>query len=175
MPLVTETGEALHNAESWGTAEGFVAYWEARPHRTESEDLANADDEHVEGALRDAAQYITAAFEEWCKGWRVSNLQALAFPRLGMLDDHGYAMPTIPGCVIEAQYELASKVVLTGGALQTDQARGGNIKEEEVQAAVVRRKIVYGSTGAGQDKVYSFVQKLLSPVLKSTGRKYVFR
>lgn len=117
MALVITPGSAT--AESYATVAEFDAYWASRlPAITW---IATATEAQKEAALRAAARFLDAA-PDWT-GEAVDDVQALAWPRSGMLTRNGFDIATSGAASItsplkNAQCELAGQ--LGAGDLLSD-------------------------------------------------------
>lgn len=60
MALTVETGAGVAGADSYGSNAGALAYWVARPHSSFAATVAAADSDDLDGALREATQYLDA-------------------------------------------------------------------------------------------------------------------
>lgn len=106
MSLITTPGAATAN--SFASIDELDAYAAAR--RPAVAWLATATDDTKEAALLAAARELDACFA-WT-GTAVDGVQALTWPRAGMLSRNGYAVPTsgatsIPRQLKDAQCEFA--------------------------------------------------------------------
>jgi hypothetical protein len=125
MALITTPGSATAN--SFASLVEFDAYHESRvPVLTW---LAAATDDQKEAALKSAARALNAYFV-WT-GSAVDAVQALTWPRSGMLSRNGFAIPTsgassIPGDLKNAQCELAGQL---GASDLTGSGGGGPLDQ----------------------------------------------
>lgn len=109
MALVTTPGAA--NADSFGTLEEAEAYFLGGRHEETWADLEEAGQEFY---LRQAVRVL----EGWPRAWTgspVDATQALTWPRSGMVNRNGFAIPTagassIPTLLKQAQFELARQL-----------------------------------------------------------------
>lgn len=106
MALVTTPGAA--DADSYATVAEFDTYWAARTPKLTW--IATATNDQKEAALRTAAWLLDSLFT-WT-GTAVDATQALTWPRSGMLNRNGFAIPTTvnPGELKRAQCEFAGQL-----------------------------------------------------------------
>ena len=93
-------------------------------------------------AIRNATQYLDG-FYTW-RGIAANESQALAWPKLGVIDDDNYhrESTTVPVEVINACAELAERAV--GETLRGDLAAGSGIKSREaVEVGPISEDITY--------------------------------
>ena len=152
MALTVETGVVVPSADSYVSVAECSAYFSARGNE------AWGEVENKDAALRKATQYIDAEYS--FKGARVSSLQALAWPRYGVVVD-GYELPaeTMPRQLKEACCELALKAA--SDDLIADVAAQ---YAEEVSVGPIRKKMS-GLANGGQ-KRFALVDALLGPLLR---------
>jgi len=115
MALIATPGAA--NANSYATVAEFKAYWGSRPNNTVP--LAQTDPQ-IEALLIHGTRVLSAAFP-WT-GRVVSAVQALAWPRTGMLTRNGFAIaPTvIPQDLTDALCELAGQLASSNRTADSD-------------------------------------------------------
>jgi hypothetical protein len=152
MAIVIESGAGLANAEGYASVPECDAYFAKLGNVAWDE----ADDK--EALIRKATQYIDAEYS--FKGSRVSSLQALAWPRYGVVFD-GYDLPSgaVPKQVKAACCELALRAM--AGDLIADVAAQ---YAEEVSVGPIRKKMS-GLANGGQ-KRFALVDALLGPLLR---------
>lgn len=86
MPLVTETGAGLSNAESYCSIDYADTYHDNRGNST----WIKLSDDIKEQCLRKATDYMIGEYRDRWKGRRVLITQALDWPRVGVvIDDFG--------------------------------------------------------------------------------------
>lgn len=124
MALIVEDGTGLTAAESYLAVSDADAYHAARGNTT----WASLDTTTKEQALRSAASYIDTI--QRYKGFRLTQAQALEFPRTSCFDWSGFPAEGVPARVKQACAELALRA--SGGSLYADLSRGGKVKSEAV-------------------------------------------
>lgn len=156
MSLIVETGTASATSESYASVDFALAYHAARGNDT----WATITTLQQEQALRRATDYMT---QNYCSRWsgiRVSQYQALDWPRYGVTA-FGYPViqTTIPNEIKNACAELALKAA--AGELLADQ-----------DIAVVREKLGPIETeydkNASQRKKYPAIDAMLAPYLSGS-------
>jgi hypothetical protein len=163
VALIVEDGTIVAGAESYISVADADTYFTARANAT-WDALADAD---KEAALRKATDYMTGRYGLRWKGERVSELQALDWPRSGayangFLIDSG----SVPVAVQRACAELAVRA--SADDLAPDV--GAQVKQE-----VVGPISVTYADGARQDTRYALVDSMLAAYLKGAGQIPVVR
>lgn len=153
MALIVEDGTGKADAESYLSVADLAAYATARGYA-----LTGGDPEK-EAALRQATSYLDARWRY--KAVKASAAQALEFPRTGLTDWSGLAVPGVPKRVKDATAELAIKV-RAGTTLFDDAERGGAVKSETVGPI----SVTYAD-GAPADKRFAVAENLLQPFIKN--------
>lgn len=154
MALIVEDGSQVAGAESYASVEDADAYFLARANAAWA---ALPDDAAKEAALRSACDYIEAVYGGRWLGDRVSDTQALSWPRSGVcIDGVEIADDAIPAQLVRANMELALKA--SAGDLLADQ--GAQVTQETVGPISVSY-----AAGARQATRYAFVESLLAPLL----------
>lgn len=148
MPLVVEDGTGTSGADSYLSLDDFATYCTNYGHNTGS-----ATNEAKEVALRKATAYIDG-FRY--RSLRLTESQALEFPRAGLVDWNGLAVTGVPLRVKNACAELAVRALTT--TLDKDQDRGGMVKSKSVGPI----SVTY-SDKAPAGTVFTAVEKLLQP------------
>lgn len=120
MALVATVGSA--SANSYATVDFADAYFEGRPNVTA---WTGASDDTKEAALLQAALLLDAMFA-WT-GSAVDAVQALAWPRAGMLTRNGFSVATtvVPNEVKRAQCEYARVLIAGDITADNDAAKQG--------------------------------------------------
>lgn len=153
MILVVETGAGLPNSESYCT----VAYADEYHADRGNDAWDNVDNK--DAALRKAADYIGQVYGAKFVGSRVTDTQAMDFPRYGvprMGTSSYYASNVIPLELKKAQAELAFKS--TVGELLED------IDPPVTSEQVGSIKVTYAE-GATKTKKFPVIDKLLAPFM----------
>jgi hypothetical protein len=156
MAFVVETGAGIANANSYASvaaADGYVA------DRGVS-GWASLLTSEKQMALVKATDYIEATYRDAWKGNRVSQTQALSWPRSGAYAD-GFPIDAnvVPTAVINACIEMALKAA-NGETLIADQ--GQRVKREKIDVIEVE----YADYSDPAQR-YPFVNRMLTPYLAS--------
>lgn len=124
MTLIVEDGTGLQTAESYVTVATADAYHVARGNAAWGGLTLAAK----EAALRNGTSYVDTI--QRYNGFRLTQPQALEFPRQSCYDWSGFEATGVPMRVQHATCELALRAA--DGTLFADVARGGRIKSESV-------------------------------------------
>ncbi len=152
MALIVETGSAAADSESYASVADATAYATARG----LTDWTGAD-AVKESALRNATQYLDATYR--FKGNRVSEHQALMWPRSGVVfDGYTLAYDAIPAMLKTACIELAIKAI--SGSLIVDP---DSQYVTDVQVGPIKKSMSAPQNG-GQ-KTYSLIDSLLRDLI----------
>jgi len=165
MTLIVEDGTAKTDSEAYASVADFKTYCDNRGYTYSS------DDTLLEQYARLATGYLTQKYTLRWKGYRVSSLQALDWPRAwaerpGLLGSYGpypvYYVPTaVPQEVQYAMFELMRRVAT--GDLTPDLER--LTLRERVEGAV---EIEYNPNSLPVT-IFRTVENILSPTLKANG------
>jgi len=170
MSIVTETGAGLSNGETYASVVAFKAYCDAR-----GVSYAAFTDAQLEQFLRKAADYIGETYRtRWC-GYRVTETQALDWPRslaakpdqLGSVGIRYYLTTEIPAEVIRAQNEMTIRAS-AGDDLTADTTQ--TIKREKV-GAIETEYAEHSRAGTA----YLAVDRLLALLLSRSGASVMLR
>ena len=161
MSLIVETGTASATSESYASVAYADAHFEAIGNPLWSTLLTI----EKEQALRRAAMFMCQTFRMQWKGYRVSSVQALDWPRYDVdVPDLGVSniiMPdTVPDIVLKANVELA--ILAAAGELNPNKTQG--ILSKQIGPI----KVVY-DVASPQGKQYTSINDLLRPLLQSVG------
>lgn len=133
MVLVVEDGTGRSDADSLISL-AFVDGYHA--------DLGGAawtgTDADKETAIRRASAFLDASFG-W-KGWKINGRdQAMAWPRSGVVDEDGYAVPqdAVPDEVQKACSEVALKELTSPGSMTPEYVSADRVKSEKVGSIAV--------------------------------------
>lgn len=158
MALVTETGAGLPSAESYASVSDADAYWAVRGAPTSWSSLTTAE---KEAALRLGTEYLGQRYSGHWKGQRVTTVQALDWPRSGVVVDRiEQVYSVIPVALQRATIELALKS--RTASLFADET--AQVKSE----AVGPISVVYAD-GARQQTRFAGVEAMIRPLLKAGG------
>lgn len=164
MALDTAPGSAtadsyasVAQADAWHAGRGNAA-WEALTEAAK------------ETALRRATTWIGATYGPRFGGLPVyPRVQALAWPRTGVTDADGYAVPhdAIPVEIVRATAEAALREALTPGSLSPDYVASAAVVREKVGPLEVEYR---GSSGASSVRpILTVVDGLLAGLLGRRG------
>lgn len=124
MALTPEDGTGLTTADSYLSTVEADAYHSNRGNAS----WASLTTGQKEQALRAATAYVDTI--QRYKGFRLTQAQALEFPRTSCFDWSGFPAEGVPARVKQACAELALRA--SSGSLYSDLARGGKVKSEAV-------------------------------------------
>lgn len=149
MALVTTPGSA--SANSYASVAEANAYNASRPFSTGW----TGSDAVKEAALTEAARLLDAAFR-WT-GMAVDDVQALTWPRSGMLSRNGFAIPTsgtssIPQALKDAQSEFARQLLEANRTADDDAQKAGI---EKVKAGSV--EVTFKKMSGGQSDPFAYL------------------
>jgi len=124
-------------------------------------------------ALNQATLYIDTLYYGRWKGERTNETQALAWPRVGVVDADGYDYDSdeMPQKLLDATAELAIAAA-TDGVLLTNLSSPGTIKRKKVKADVVESEKEYVG-GLSPQKLYSMALEQLRGLFIPSNR--IFR
>ena len=156
MPLIVEDGTGMATAESYVS----VADADAR-HTAFGNSAWTGTDAVKEAALRRATAYIEQAYRSRWQGVRMSEAQALSWPRYNVIvDSWSIASDEVPTEVANACADLALK------ALSAD-------LNEDLDRAVIREKVgpleTEYSAYSPERKRYPAIDMALAPFLTGAG------
>ena len=157
--LVVEDGTGLDTADAYVSRDYVSAYWTAQPHLAAAATWSALGTAAQDGAIREATASIDRLYGERFKGVRLSNSQALLWPRSDAMDERGYPLPAVPMQLQRAPAELAARAA--AGEVVKDQARGGAIQSVAAGVAVTY------AADAPAGKTYTAVDLELRPLMKS--------
>lgn len=156
MSLIVEDGTGL------STAEAYISVADAGTYLGNRGDTswAAATTAAKEAALRAATDYMIQTFRPLWQGYRMTQAQALDWPRAGVVVD-GFEVATdvVPTEVARACAEYALRV-LAGDELLPDRASGGQVVRERVD--VIETEYLPGSSPAPS---FPAVDRMISPFL----------
>ena len=154
---------AATDADSYFTIAEADAYFTARGVNT----WAGSDDAKSVAARRGTA-YIDSAYRNRWLGLRYSQYQALAWPRINVVDYDGYeySSTTIPPNVKYAAME-ASLLAINGATLEPVLVRGGQIKSISKSVGPLSKSVTY-EDGAPTIDRYLTIERLLRGLVNAT-------
>ena len=155
MAIVVEDGSGKADANSYASVAIADDYFLLRGRNS----WGALSTEAKEASLINATDYLEATYRNAWLGSRVSNTQALSWPRYDvLLDGFAIASNTVPPIVVSACMELALRA--SSEDLLTD--TGAKVIRERVDVLEVE----YSEYGSANTR-YTFVERLLAPLLAS--------
>jgi hypothetical protein len=147
MAIDTTVGGA--NANSWASVAEFKAYRDVRVPANATVNVAS--DATIEAALQATCRSINADFE-WT-GAAVDNVQALTWPRSGMLSRNGFAIATTvnPKELKDAQSEFAFQLIAGGNFADDDAAAKANVLGVKAGSVSVQFQQTFSNTTEAVD------------------------
>jgi hypothetical protein len=164
MALTVEDGTGLTNADALIEVTDVDTY-----HANFGNATWTGADADKETAIRRASAYLTNSFT-W-QGHKVNGRsQALSWPRTGVIDEDGYAVPSdaVPGEIEDACAELALRELVTPGTLTPDVTPSDAVKREKIG----QLEVEYSNPATNPSMsrpIISIVNDLVGPLLASGG------
>lgn len=150
MALTVENGTGLVDAESYQSVADFKVYCDAR-----GMSYAGKSDTLIEQALRRGTEWLDATYRGSYCGLPLNPPdQALEWPRVGMVDRNGYAIPSdsVPRQVKAATAEASHRELITPGYLLPDYVGSERIKRSRKKVGPLEKEIEYqGGSGTAAD------------------------
>ena len=166
MPLTVEDGTGVYGADAYVSAQAVDTYWANRPHSPFSASWAAGSTANREGAIREATAYLDATYYLSYRGIsRRTEDQGLQWPRSDAYDDEMFDLPDLPQQIRDATCELAVRAL--SEALSPDSDQQQSVKRLKEKVGAVETETEY-QMGEGLERKFSFVERLLAPVLKAT-------
>lgn len=164
MALEVEDGTAKDDAESYLSVTDANTYHSAR-----SNAAWTGADAVKEAALRKATAFLDGRFRERFKGRRRTKDQALAWPRVNVVDADGFdvASNAIPTALKHACAE-AALLVIAGTDLTPVLEHGGAVQAESVQVGPISESKTYRASAPALAR-YTKLDDLLGGLLKTAG------
>lgn len=157
MAFVVETGAGLSNANSYASVSAADSYVADRG----ITGWASLTQTIKEQSLVKATDYLEATYRDAWKGNRVSETQALSWPRYNVVvDGFNYASNVVPPQVVNACVEMALRAS-AGETLIADQ--GQKVKREKIDVIEVEYQDYSDPT-----QRYPLVNRMLTPYLLSS-------
>lgn len=159
MALIVEDGSGLSTAESFISVADADAYFTARGNAAWT-----GSSTVKEQALRKATDFMQGRYASRWKGTRKTSGQALAWPRLAVIDPDGWDVSDtiVPSAVKNACAELAVRSLTT--TLLPDDTKPG-IKSEGVSIPGPISKNVEYAGAKTVAPTYTAVDRMLEPLL----------
>jgi hypothetical protein len=168
MALTVEDGTGLTDADSFVSVAECDAYHLARGNTTWT-----GSDSLKEAALRRASLFLSNAYP-W-QGWQFRpRLQALAWPRGGVVDQDGFDVRSdeVPVEIRHATCEVALRELVSPGAMNPDVTTAETVKS--VTAGSVSVQFANAGPGAGANRPTLLVVRDLIAGLLRTGSGGLF-
>ena len=167
MPLVVEDGTGKTDADSYLSVTDADTY---NTNHSASAAWIAAAEAVKEKALRLATQYLDVRYAGRWKGYKSTDAQALAWPRIvaekeDCYDSAYYAHDALPVVLKDATAELALRVV-GGDTLFADITKPGPIKSQSVTVGPIQKSITYMG-GYTQVKGYPLIDGLVKSLINS--------
>lgn len=161
MALVVEDGTAKTDAESYITVAAADAYHSARGNAAWT-----GADSVKEAALRKAAAFIDGRYRDRWRGSRRTKDQALAWPRVKVVDSDGFpvASNVLPTAVAQACAE-AALLVVAGTDLTPVLEHGGALQAESVQVGPISESKTYRPSAPAR-ATYTKLDDLLGGIIR---------
>lgn len=147
MAIDTTVGGA--NANSWASVAEFKVYRDVRLPANAT--VSAASDASIEAALQAACRGINESFQ-WT-GAAVDDVQALTWPRSGMLTRNGFSIgtTTIPKELKDAQCEFAFQLLAGGNFADDDAAAKANVLGVKAGSVSVQFQQTFSNTTEAVD------------------------
>lgn len=156
MAFVVETGAGLPNANSYASVSAADSYVADRG----ITGWASLSETVKQQSLVKATDYLEATYRASWKGNRVSETQALSWPRYNVVvDGFNYASNVVPPQVVNACIEMALRAA-AGDTLLADQ--GQKVKREKIDVIEIEYQDYSDPT-----QRYPFVNRMITPYLLS--------
>jgi len=172
MTLIVEDGTGKTDAESYisvADADTYVAnYIKSDNTGRVAWDAATTDDKG--DALRRATSYLDTEYKAKWQGRRSTELQALDWPRWGVVDCDGYGLGTdeIPVQLKNSEVEMATKALVE--ELYKDvKSPSGAIKRLKQKVGRLEQDTTYAGA-ASQKKIFAKVDGMLTCLLEGRGQ-----
>lgn len=176
MALEVETGTGSSTSESYASVSFGDTY--VLEYLSNDSTWSGATESAKEDALREATLYLDNRYRNSWKGRRNLKAQALAFPRIDVVDLDGFSLDsnTIPINLQRATVEAAVRSLQTSTVLEPDSSVGETgIKKKSERMDVFVESTEY----VGEKSTQPFfvkIERLLKDYLKSfQGRRLVER
>jgi hypothetical protein len=168
MALVVENGSGL------ASANGFVSVAYVDAYHAEGGNATwTGTDALKEAAIIRATRYLSNSYA-WAGLRRLDRRQALAWPRVDVYDQEGYAVPfdAVPTEIERAVSEIALRELVAPGAMTPDYTPSERVKSEKVGSIAVEYDL--SRTDAESVRpVLLVVRDLIGPLLASGGGSMV--
>lgn len=171
MGFTVEDGNGLAAANSYATVQDFKDFAEFRVGVTVPD-----NDTDIQKALVTASSWIDTNFENAFKGYRAYTLQALAFPRAGLIGDDGTELPVgfMPAVLRKAVCILAVEA-LKGDPLYTNASGAARVMIEDSIGPIIRKYAPQDPTALTVERQFPEVRATLAPLLRGFGALLVSR
>lgn len=156
--IVVEDGTGLSTANSYmssTTANGHLEEWYKILGLSAAPTVGDID-------CTTGTYWLDTEFVNRWKGFRLNQDQALAFPRVGIVDFDGWYVDSdeVPAKIVVAASIMAYYANTEASSIMPNQSSPGTIKREKKKAAVIEKEVEYMG-GKEQEKYYRVVEDLL--------------
>ena len=143
----------IAEADAYFAARGVATWW--------------GSNDAKEVAARRGTAYVDNAYRAKWIGLRYSEFQALAWPRVDVVDDDGYTIgaTVIPPRVKQAAME-AALLALGGATLEPTLERGGQIKSISKSVGPLSKSVTYEDGAPAIDR-YLVIERLLRGLVRA--------
>lgn len=164
MALEVEDGTGTNaNAEAYVSVSDFEAY-----HAKMGNALPTATPELKEAAIRKATMYLDGRYYNRWKGYRVTDTQALSWPReCVVIDDVELPASELPVALIRTCSELAL-LALSGTELFPVLERGGRLRSKTETIGPITERNQWNPSAPTRD-TYTIVEDLVRPLIRNSG------
>jgi hypothetical protein len=160
MALVVENGTGLSNANSYQSVAGADAY-----HATHSGSTvwSGSTTPQKEQALIIASQYLDIVYGRQYVGSKMSRLQGLLWPRVGVtdIDGFGYGSNEIPQAVLDATSEAALRYRQDGSLIVDVSSKDQAVVSQSVTVGPIQKSTTYAASGKVEQKKYPVIEQLI--------------
>ncbi len=167
MALIVEDGTGLANAESYGSVADADAYFAARGSPTTWTALLEPAKEQW---LRQGTEFMDLEFGSRWKGRRVTQDQALDWPRWNVTDRDGFTIgsDTVPIQLARATFETAHRMAIDGSDLMPDLDTSANIKRERIEVGPIELDTTYAGSSDQQAQLVK-IEKMIRDLVTFLG------
>lgn len=162
MAFTLEDGNGLASANSYASVEEYKDFASLRVGAS-----IPADDADIEKALATATSWIDTNFETSFRGYRQFTIQALAFPRAGLIGDDGVELPLgyMPPALIKATCILAAEAA-KGDPLYTNASGAARVITEDSIGPIVKKYAPQSPEAMTMERQFPEVRSTLAPLLR---------
>lgn len=167
MALIVEDGTGLVDAESYASEAAADLYFAARGNPLTWTTLTTAQKEQW---LRQGTEFMDLEFGARWKGRRVTQLQALDWPRSGVNDESGFTIgsDSVPIQLERATIEMAHRQAIDQTDLMPDLDTSANIKRERLEVGPIELDTTYAGS-SNQQAAFVKVEKMIRELVTFLG------